>query len=57
MIHGHFNRSTANVHINTVSTLDYRNFVYHSTLCWNDCPQELPMLSKSKFLSKCKKLL
>ena len=57
IIHGHFTRSSANVHINTVSTLDYRNFVHHSSLCWNDCPQELRMLSKSKFLSKCKRLL
>ena len=26
MIHGHFTRSSAKVHINTVSTLDYQNF-------------------------------
>ena len=57
IIHGHYTLSSANVHINTFSTLDYRNFVYHSTLCWNDCPQELRMLSKSKFLSKFRKCL
>ena len=45
MIHGYFTRSSAKVYINAVSTLDYQNFVYHSTLCWNDCPQELHMLS------------
>ena len=49
MIHGHFTRSSAKVHINTVSTLNHRNFVYYSSLCWNDCSQELRMLPKSKF--------
>ena len=44
MMHGHFTRSSAKVHINTVSTLNHRNFVYHSTLCWNDCSLELRML-------------
>ena len=29
MIYGNFPRSSVYVHINTVSTLDYRNFVYH----------------------------
>ena len=37
-IHDHYTRESAKVHINTVSSLDTRNFVYHSILSWNNYP-------------------
>ena len=41
-IHDHNTRGSAKDHFNTVSSLDTRNFVYHSILNWNNCPRATP---------------
>ena len=38
MVHLHITRSSTNIHINHVSSLDKRNFVYNCTIVWNNCP-------------------
>ena len=56
-IHNHFTRACNKVHINTISSLDSRNFIYHGILNWNNCPESLKILPKPKFLSQFKKSL
>lgn len=57
MVHCHFTRTHTNLHINSISSLDRRNFIYNAMLCWNQCPIEIRLLPKSTFLHECKKLL
>ena len=53
-IHDHYTRGNAKVHINTVSSLDTRSFVYHSILNCNNCPEQYKLLPKQKFMSQYK---
>jgi hypothetical protein len=55
MIHRHFTRQSNNLHINSVSSLDCYNFIYHCTVLWNKCPEAIRVLPrKSLFLKSCK---
>jgi hypothetical protein len=42
--HTHFTRTSINIHINTVSTLDLCNFVYNCVICWNECSIEIRVM-------------
>ena len=44
MVHLHITRSSTNIHINHVSSLDKRNFVYNCTVIWNNCPVHIRSL-------------
>jgi hypothetical protein len=55
-VHNHFTRQTVNLHVNTVSPIDLRNFVYHGVLFWNKCPHDIRLMPKQRFLSHCKLL-
>ena len=58
MIHNHNTRQSSNLHLNTVSSLDCHNFVYHCTVFWNACPVDIRLLKcKSLFLKNCKVFL
>ncbi len=54
-VHTHNTRQSTNVHINSVTSIDKRNFVYHSTLFWNACPLYVRLLTRSAFMRYCKK--
>ena len=56
-IHDHYTRGSAKVHINSVSSLNTRNFVYLSILNWNNCPEQCKLLPKQKFMSQYKRLM
>ena len=57
LIHAHNTRTVSNFHINSLSTLDRRNFVYHSILHWNKTPIEHRTLSKTNFMVASKAIL
>ena len=57
MVHLHITRSSTNIHINYVSSLDKRNFVYNCTVIWNNCPVHIRLLLRSAFLRQCKLFL
>ena len=50
----HIIRSSTNIHVNRVSSLDKRNFVYNCTVIWNNCPVHIRSLLRSAFLHQCK---
>ena len=54
MVHSHYTRSNSNLHINELSTVDKRNFVYYSMLNWNACPLNIRNLPKCQFTRYCK---
>ena len=54
IIHSHCTRATTNLHINSLTSLDHRNFIYHSVLFWNKCSNGIRFLTKSAFLRVCK---
>jgi hypothetical protein len=56
LVHGHFTRSSTNVHINTVTSVDKRNFIYYSVLNWNACNVEMRTQSRYNFICSCKLL-
>jgi hypothetical protein len=56
LVHGHFTRSSTNVHINTVTSVDMRNFIYYSVLNWNTCNVEMRTQSRNNFICSCKLL-
>jgi hypothetical protein len=56
LVHRHFTRSSTNVHINTVSSVDKRNFIYYSVLNWNACSVEMRTQSRYNFICSCKLL-
>ena len=56
-IHDHNTRSYTNVHINSITALDRRNFMYSCVLKWYDCPYNLRRLTKRAFMKKCKSSL
>ena len=56
-MHLHITRSSTNIHINHVCSLDIRNFVYNSTVMWNNCPIHIRSLLRSAFLRQCKLFL
>ena len=56
-IHDHYTRSCTNVHINPITALDRRNFMYNCVLKGNDCPFDLRKLTKRAFIKKCKSSL
>jgi hypothetical protein len=49
VLHEHNTRTAINIHINSVSAVDRRNFIYHCILLWNNCHIE-KHLSKRAFL-------
>jgi len=53
-VHTHNTRVASNIHINLISPLDRRNFIYHSKLLWNNVPIEHRLLTKKEFLRLCK---
>ena len=57
MVHLHITRSSTNIHINHVSSLDKHNFVYNYTVIWNNCPVHIHSLLRSAFLRQCKLFL
>jgi len=57
VVHSHDTRAANNVHINTVNSLDQRNFMYHCLLFWNNYSSKYRTSCKKAFLSTCKKLL
>jgi hypothetical protein len=57
VIHNHGTRGSGKIHIDNVSVLDSRNFIYHSILIWNKCPEHLKLLPKHRFLSQFKRSL
>ncbi len=54
MVHAHNSRVSSNIHIPHVSSLDNRNFIYHSVKVWNASPVEYRDKSKNVFLMRCK---
>jgi hypothetical protein len=56
-VHGHVTRSSTNLHITTVSSLDKHNFIYNCSVAWNKCPLSLRNLPKRKFMASCKSLM
>jgi Reverse transcriptase (RNA-dependent DNA polymerase) len=56
LVHVHNTRSNANVHINSVSSVDKRNFIYYSVLNWNACTVEMRTQSRYNFSRSCKLL-
>jgi hypothetical protein len=58
VVHSHFTRTSSDLQIELISTIDKHNFVYNAKLNWNDCPVELrDVRPKFKFISQCKRLL
>ena len=53
----HSTRSYINYHITHLSCLDKRNFVYYSTLNWNNIPVVFRSLSMNTFMERCQNLL
>ena len=45
-VHKYYIRNDHNVHINNLSSLDRRNFIYHCILFWNNSPIEYRTLLK-----------
>jgi hypothetical protein len=58
LVHGRFTRSSrpTNVHVNTVSSVDKRNFINYSVLNWNACSVEMRTQSRYNFICSCKLL-
>ena len=54
MVHLHITRSSTNIHINHVSSLDKRYFLYNCTVIWNNCPVHIRSLLRSAFLRQCR---
>jgi hypothetical protein len=57
VLHTHYTRTSVNLHVGTVTTLDKHNFVYNALLAWNESPVELRTLPKFKFISQCKVIM
>ena len=57
MVHKYNTRSSDNFHINSITSLDRRNFMYHCILFWNEANIESRKLSKPAFLHACKLLI
>ena len=55
-VHSHFTRINANIHVNPISAISSRNFIYHCILTWNDSPFDIRSLPKHACLSQYKKL-
>ena len=53
----HFTRTNINLHIDNISVIDKRNFLYDSVRIWNKCPVEFRTLPKRKFMQQCKLFL
>ena len=56
-IHDHNTPSCTNVHINPITALDCKNFMYNRVLKWNDCPFDLLRLTKRAFIKESKSSL
>ena len=57
MIHVHNTRRSNNIHVNTISSLDKRNFKYHCIPNWNSNPKQYRVISKQLFMRNCKSWL
>lgn len=56
-VHSHFTHPNAHIHVNPISAISSRNFIYHCILTWNDSPFDIRSLPKHACLSQYKKLL
>ena len=56
-VHSHFTRTNANIHVNPISAISSRNFIYHCILTRNDSPFDIRSLPKHACLNQYKKLL
>ncbi len=54
IVHSHFTRTSCNIHIASISSLEKRNFIYNCMLTWNACLPANRLLSKSAFIYCCK---
>ena len=48
-LHSHNTHNAINIHIESLSLLQYRNFINHSILFCNKCPIKIRELSMSAF--------
>ena len=56
-VHSHFTRINANIHVNPISAISSRNFIYHCILTCSDSPFDIRSLPKHACLSHYRKLL
>ena len=52
LVHSHFTCFSSNIHINHISSFDYRNFIYNYTILWNNCDISVRIAPKSFFCLK-----
>ncbi len=57
LVHNHYTRTSINLHVNVISSIDKRNFIYNCILVWNTSPIDTRLLPKCLFLSACKQLI
>ncbi len=57
LVHEHYTRTSINLHVNVISSIDKRNFIYNCILVWNTSPIDTRLLPKYLFLSACKQLI
>ena len=54
-VHGHHTRSSVNLHIDRITSMERRNFLYRSLLLWNSCDVSSRLIMrKSVFIASCK---
>ena len=53
-VHKHHTCTNHNAHINNLSSLDRRNFIYHCILFWNNSPMKNRTLPKTAIIRACK---
>ena len=54
-VHGHHTRSSVNLHIDSITSMERRNFLYRSLLLWNSCDVSSRLIMrKSVFIASCK---
>jgi hypothetical protein len=54
LVHSHNTLQFCNVHVLELSSIDKRNFHYHSLLYWNECPLSYRLMTRSAFMRNCK---
>jgi hypothetical protein len=53
-IHSYNTRSNINVHIDCMTAIDKKNFLYYCIINWNACPLSVRLLTKQRFMHQCK---
>ncbi len=54
LVHKHFTRGRLNLHIDLITSIDYRNFLYRCTLIWNSVDISSRFKPKKAFINFCK---